>query len=181
MLISEIKNNKYWFALYTKVNQEIKAAEKLNHLQIDNYLPLVSRIRQWSDRKKIIREPVLRNYIFINADEKQRQEALQIPHIVRCIFENGKPAIIPEWQIENFKITVESECNYIVYNGIIPGQKVEIMSGPLKGVTGVVKSQTDKLSLVVGIELLNRSIIVELPEDVEIKKLPHNSIEAKKI
>lgn len=180
-MIPLTKISKFWFALYTKVNQEIKAAEKLNHLQIDNYLPLVSRIRQWSDRKKIIREPVLKNYIFIYADEKQRKEALQIPHIVRCVFENGKPAIIPEWQIENLRKAVESECNFIVYNEIIPGQKVEIMSGPLKGVTGVVQTQTNKLSLVVGIELLNRSIIVELPEDVEIKKLPHNSIEAKKI
>lgn len=166
------KNNKYWYALYTKVNQEFKASEYLSKNNIEYYLPVVDKIKQWSDRKKRVKEPVLKNYIFIYATESQRQEALLLPQIVRCVFENGKPAVIPDWQIENFRKAVEANQDFIVYNGLVPGQKIEILSGPFKGVKGVIQTKSKNLTLAVSIELLNRSLIIELPSDVEIKKCP---------
>lgn len=163
-------NKKYWYALYTKVNQEFKAAEYLTKSGIEHYLPVVSKIKQWSDRKKLIKEPVLKNYIFIYATESQRLEALLLPQIVRCVFENGKPAVIPDWQIQNFKKAIEGNQDFIVYNGLVPGQMIEILNGPLKGIKGIIQSKSKNFTLAVSIELLNRSIIIKLPADVEIKK-----------
>lgn len=60
---------KNWFALYTKPKHEFKAEIKLNAEGIETYLPKISKIKQWSDRKKKIIEPVLRGYIFIYANE----------------------------------------------------------------------------------------------------------------
>lgn len=85
-----------WYVLYTKVHHEFKAQIQLNNLNIKNYLPANSRLKQWSDRKKKVREPLLKGYIFINATEKERLIALEQSSIVRCLFDNGKPAIIPE-------------------------------------------------------------------------------------
>jgi hypothetical protein len=58
-------------------------------------------VRQWSDRKKKITEPLLRGYIFIFADERERMISLEQDSVVRCIFDLGRPAKIPEWQINN--------------------------------------------------------------------------------
>uniref|UniRef100_A0A832DPK3 UpxY family transcription antiterminator n=1 Tax=Ignavibacterium album TaxID=591197 RepID=A0A832DPK3_9BACT len=163
--------NKNWFALYTKVNQEFKAAEQLNRIGIEYYLPVVNKIRQWSDRKKKIKEPVIKNYIFIYATESERLEALNLTSVVRCISENGRPAVIPEWQIENLKLVIESRADFILYEGLVPGQSIEILTGPFKGVKGIVHAFNDKnMNLAISIDILNRSLIIQLPEGIEIRK-----------
>lgn len=169
-------DQKYWYALYTKVNQEFKAKQYLNYINITNYLPVVTRFKQWSDRKKKIIEPVLRGYIFIYSNENERLQALQHNSIVRCVCENGKPAVIPEWQIENFRNLIEKKMalampygiDFLIYEGLVPGQLVEIQSGPLKGLKGIILKSDNNKKFVVGIELLNRSIMVNLPENTEV-------------
>lgn len=164
-------SEKYWYALYTKVNQEFKTADQLTKRAIEYYLPTVTKIKQWSDRKKKITEPVIKGYIFIYADETERLDALTIPSVVRCISENGKPAKIPAWQIENFKLVIESKSDFILYNGLVPGQSIEILSGPFKGIKGIVQAINDKkMNLAISIDILNRSLIIQLPEGIEYRK-----------
>ncbi len=163
---------KNWYALYTKVNQEFKAKDYLDSIGVENYLPAITRIKQWSDRKKKITEPVLRGYIFIYSNEYERIQSLQSPSIVRCVSQNGKPAVIPEWQIENFRNLIERKIDYLVYEGLVPGQYVEILNGPLKGLKGIIIKSDESKRFAVSIELLNRSIIVEIPAVIEIKSCP---------
>lgn len=160
-----MNNKKYWFALYTKPRQEFKAAEQLNAAGISNYLPAVTKVRQWSDRKKKITEPVLRGYIFIYANELERLNALEQNSIVRCISERGKAAVIPDWQIENLKRMLEYKVDFFVHEGLVCGTKVEIVDGPFAGITGVVRSGTDGKTIAVSIDLLNRSVVAYLPKE----------------
>ena len=103
MLLSDINNadkkittgEKSWFALYTRPRSEFKAAEQINSLGVYYYLPTITKVRQWSDRKKKITEPVIRGYIFIYGDEKERLISLEQQAVVRCVFEAGRPAKIP--------------------------------------------------------------------------------------
>jgi transcription antitermination factor NusG len=162
-------NDKHWFALYTKPRCEFKARNQLNSIKTDYYLPTIKKYHQWSDRKKEIEEPLIRGYIFIYADEHERILSLEQSSIIRCVCQGGRAACIPDWQIENLKKIENVRTDLVIYNGIIPGEKVEITSGPLKGVIGTLENIGCKNRLFVSIDLLNRSIIVQLANDSILK------------
>ena len=162
---------KQWYALQTKPRQEFKAKTQLKDLGIENYLPVMVKKKRWSDRIKEISEPIIRGYIFIKSNERERLTALEQVSICKCLFDQGKPAIIPAWQIENLKKMLMVKSEFHVYEGIVPGTKVEIVQGPFDGVIGVIQSISDKKMFAVSIDLLNRTVIAHLPKDsVEVLK-----------
>ena len=161
-----LEKEKFWFALYTKPKSEFKAEEQIKSIGIDHYLPTIIKEKQWSDRKKKIIEPVIRGYIFIFADEKERLLALEQYSIVRCVFDRGRAAKIPAWQIENLKKMLSTKSEIFLHDGLMPGKKVIIKNGPFEGVVGVVQEYEDgKKTIAVSIDLLNRSIITHIPRD----------------
>lgn len=165
---SEIKSkdqNKAWFALYTKPRNEFKAAEQIESLEVDYFLPTITKIKQWSDRKKKITEPLLRGYILIYASEKQRILSLEQKAIVRCVFDLGKPAKIPQWQIDNLKTMLKTNSKLTIEEGLLPGVKVMITDGPFQGVIGKVQNFAGGKNIAVSIDLLNRSVIARLPKE----------------
>ncbi len=156
---------KSWFALYTKPRSEFKAAEQINSVGVNYYLPTITKVKQWSDRKKKITEPVIRGYIFIFADEKERLASLEQQAVVRCVFEAGRPAKIPAWQMENLMRMLNTDSEFFVHEGITKGTKVRMIDGPFEGVIGTVQEFDEGKSIAVSIDLLNRSIIAHLPVD----------------
>jgi transcriptional antiterminator RfaH len=160
---------KNWFALYTKPRNEFKAAQQLKEINVDYYLATYFRMRQWSDRKKKIEEPVLKSYIFIYADERQRLDALELQAISRCVFDKGRPAVIPEWQIDNLKNFLAAEAEFKVHNLILPGTEVLIQDGPFAGTKGVILKTKKSKDLAVTIEWINRTITAHLSEDTKFE------------
>ncbi|MGE5809983.1 MAG: UpxY family transcription antiterminator [Ignavibacteria bacterium] len=156
---------KAWFALYTKPRSEFKAAEQIESIGVEYYLPSVIKIRQWSDRKKKIIEPLLRGYIFIFADEKERICCLEQYSVVRCVCERGAPAKIPAWQIDNLKTMLLTQTDFYIQEGLAPGVKVLIKEGPFSGVTGKIQDAVHGKTIAVSIDLLNRSVIAYLPKE----------------
>lgn len=167
----KVSLNKYWFALYTKPRHEFKAEQYLNSLDIENYLPTITTLKKWSDRKKKITEPLLKGYIFVHCNEKERYEALQNDAIVSTVCFEGKPARIPGWQIDNLKKLLEEKREVFISDVVKIGVKVTIAEGPFKGVTGIV-CQSDKHSKMLGvtIDLLRRTVLVRLPKESIIKE-----------
>jgi len=169
-----IKNKnieKNWFALYTKPRSEFKASQQLSGIVVEHYLPTITRLKQWSDRKKKVTEPLIRGYIFIYANENQRLASVEQPSIARCIFEGGHPASIPAWQIDNIKKMLALDSEIIIYNGIVAGTKVKIKNGPFEGVVGTVTNNEMERSISISIDLLNRSVITRVPQGSELELL----------
>lgn len=164
-----MKDQKYWYALYTRARQEFKAEEQLNSNGITFYLPKIEKLKQWSDRKKRITEPVLRGYIFIFANDTERLIAVEQNAVIRCISEHGRPAVIPQWQIDNLKRMLEFKTEFFIYEGLVSGSPVEITDGPFSGVKGVVRSTAGGKTLAVSIDLLNRSVVAYLPAESVVK------------
>ena len=162
-------DNRHWFALYTKPRNEFKAAAQLDNLNVVNYLPVFESLRKWSDRQKKIIEPVLKGYVFIYADEKERLSSLEQSSIVRCVSEKGRPARIPVWQIENLRIMLSSSARIAVQEGIYTGDEVQILEGPFKGIIGKIVSGENEKMIAVCIDLLNRSVITHLPKESRLK------------
>ena len=169
------QSKKYWYALYTKPRSEFKARQQMELLDIDHYLPTITKTKQWSDRKKKVTEPLLRGYIFIFANEEERLVSVEQLSIVRCVFDVGRPARIPDWQIDNLKTMLETNEDVIVHKGIVPGAKVIIKNGPFEGIIGtIVKGETGK-SISVSIDLLNRSVIARLPDESNLEAIHETS------
>jgi transcription antitermination factor NusG len=169
-MLQELKNSaetqeKAWFALYTRSRSEFKAAEQIQAAGVKYYLPIIAKLKKWSDRKKKILEPILKGYIFVFADEKERKLSLEQYSVVRCVFDNGRPAKIPEWQIKNLKKMLSKESDFLIQDGLIPGVKVKIREGPFEGIIGVVHESDNGNTIAVSIDLLRRSVIAHLPKE----------------
>jgi len=163
--------NRHWFALYTKPRNEFNAEKQLQSIGVKHFLPAIIKVKQWSDRKKKILEPLFRGYIFIYSDEKERLLTLELTSIVRCIFYNGKPARIPGIQIDNVKSMLKINTELDISNRLFPGNKVIIKSGPLKGIIGVVIDSDRGKSIAISVDLLNRSVLTRLPDESIVQAL----------
>lgn len=163
---------KKWFALYTKPRHEFKALEQLKEIDIETYLPSIIVTKQWSDRKKKVTEPLFKSYIFINSTELERNYALTREAIIKTIYFDGKPAVIPEQEMESIRKMLESPEKIHVFNGIAKGVIVKIDSGPFEGVEGIVHSVSDdENTLSVSIQLLNRTVSVSIPGNTKVKRI----------
>lgn len=162
-------NEKYWFAFYTKPQQEFKTAELFGTLSIEYYLPTIVTLRQWSDRKKKVRVPLFNGYVFAKVDEKERFLAVQQDSVVKVVSFSGKPSRIPEWQIESLKRMLEETPDVFVSNGLEAGKQIKITEGSFSGVCGIIKEVNKEKWLAVSIELLNRTVSVRIPIDSVIK------------
>lgn len=143
----------------------------MSKLEIENYLPVLTKIKKWSDRKKKVTEPVFRGYLFIKGNEKERLLSLTQNSIVKCISFEGKPSVIPDWQIENLKNLLTASPDVFVINKIEAGSKIKIIEGPFSGIIGVVKETQEDKWLAVSVDLINCSVIVRLPKESIIKIL----------
>lgn len=168
----KISLQKSWFALYTKPRHEFKAKEYLDSIELESYLPTITTVRKWSDRKKKVTEPLFKGYIFVNCNELERFDALQHEAIINTICFEGKPAKIPDWQIENLQKMLAENHSVIVGDMLCEGTKVKIVEGPFAGVEGIV-CQTDDRGKIFGItiDLLRRSVIVRLPKESIVKEI----------
>ncbi|MGB9664394.1 MAG: UpxY family transcription antiterminator [Ignavibacteria bacterium] len=162
----------HWYVFYTKPRFEKKIHQKLIAKGIESYLPLIKVWRQWSDRKKLIEEPLFKSYIFAHVNEKGRLTVLQTEGIVRCVSFNGKVAIVPDEQIEYVKKIVEHKQDSLkVTDALYKGTKVKVISGPLEGMEGYVEYVDEDKWVVFNIEAVNHSIRVKLARDEVIKIL----------
>jgi len=132
-----------WFAIYTRPKNEKKVVEGLEKLGIEVYCPMVTEIKQWSDRKKKVEIPLIKSYVFVNIEEKNRNIVFEVPGVVRYLFWLGKPAVIQEQEIEVLKASLKGVLSSIEVSGIQPGDSLTISKGPFQGKEGTV-SQVDK-------------------------------------
>ena len=132
-----------WFAIYTRPKNEKKVAEQLFKLGIDVYCPMVSQIKQWSDRKKKVESPLISSYVFVNLEEKERNKVFEVPGIVRYLYWLGKPAIIQDNEIASLKESLKGILTSVEVEGIQPGDSLTITNGPFQGKEGIV-SQLEK-------------------------------------
>lgn len=147
-----------WFALYTKPRNEKKVAENLAALGIEVYCPLVTTIKQWSDRKKKVESPLIPSYVFVKIEEANRKDVFQVAGVVQYVFWLGKPAKIQPHEIEALKTQLAAPVVKITIETWTPNAQIQINEGPFKNQMAVVeKVSTNKVTLILkslGIRLI---------------------------
>ncbi len=129
----------YWYAVYTKPRWEKKVAALLETKGFEYYCPLNKVVKQWSDRKKIVFEPLFKSYVFVQVEEKRKWELLQINGIVNYVHWLGKPAKIKESEIDTMKKFLNEFDSVEVEESVSPvNAKVIIKHGVLMNYEGIL-------------------------------------------
>ena len=157
----------HWYAMYVKMHHEKKTAEKLSNMGIRNYLPLQETVRQWSDRKKKIQVVIIPMIIFVRSNEKDRIEILKsVPSINGTMIDKAthKPAIIRDEEMERFMFMLDYSEDTVRFTGepLKPGEKVEVIKGPLSGLKGELIDIDGKSQVSVRLNMLGCAM-VEMP------------------
>jgi transcription antitermination factor NusG len=153
-----------WFAIYTRPKNEKKVVEGLEKLGVEVYCPMVTQVKQWSDRKKKVETPLINSYVFVNIEDKKRNIVFEVPGVVRYLFWLGKPAVIQEHEIDLLKASLKGIFSNVEVNGIQPGDTLTISKGPFQGKEGVV-SQVDKNKIRLVLKELGVTITISKEEE----------------
>ncbi|MFQ5771751.1 MAG: UpxY family transcription antiterminator [bacterium] len=156
------KTEHFWYALYTRPRFEKKVDKELRDLHIETFLPLKKVTKFWSDRKKVIKEPLFPSYVFVYANLKERLRAYQPRGVVRMVSFNGRPTRIPEDQISAVRRILESGYTPVLYPYLSIGDEVEIVSGALVGLKGFVIENRGKNHFIVSIDGICQSVAVNI-------------------
>lgn len=155
-----------WYALYVHSRAEKKVHSQLLNRGYESYLPLVVKMKKWTDRMKKVEEPLFKSYLFVRADERKFYEVMEIPGVTKFVSFEKKPVVVPENQITAIKkycddyVESEEELNDIELH---EGQLVRITSGPMMGLTGRLAPIKNKRRLVVYIESVGQYLPINIP------------------
>lgn len=175
-MLPEIDEKK-WFVLYTKPQNEKKVNEGIRQLGIESFCPMIKTRRKWSDRFKLIEQPLFKSYCFVRLAEKERAKVFDVPGVVRYLFWLRQPAVVRQEEIEAIKELL-SQCEHekIRIGNFRAEDTVRIKSGVFSEMTGIVERQ-EKSHLFLYLEALQLVISVDLKgTSVEKIKLPSTLI-----
>ena len=156
-----------WYVLYTKPRNEKKLAVLLEDRGVKVFCPVQEEVRQWSDRKKKILEPVFRSFIFVQMGnyEEESLDILMFRGAVRFLWWQGKPGIVQEKEIQLIKDFLNNYKNVTSDTKISVGQSVNITEGPLKENNGTVLTvKGNKATL--HLKSLGLNLVAQLPVNV---------------
>nr|WP_199000375.1 UpxY family transcription antiterminator [Flavobacterium sp. ASV13] len=129
-----------WYVVYTKPKWEKKVADKLSQIGIECYCPLITQIKQWSDRKKKVEVPLFNSYVFIQIEDINRNSVFQIPGVVRYLFWLGKPAIVRNEEINVIKNSLNaSNIADVSVTQIQVGDRIKLETGAFNNQNAIVQ------------------------------------------
>lgn len=149
-----------WYALYTKPRNEKKVEEQLHKMGLEVFCPKVTVVKQWSDRKKKVSQPLIPSYVFIKIKEQERDLVFSVSGVVRYLFFLGKPAIIKESEINAMKETLNHDFKEVGVMDLEKGQKFTIEEGTFKGQEATFLEQKGN-KIILRLESLGIKLILE--------------------
>ena len=152
-----------WYAVYTRSRYEKKSAQLITELGIEAYVPLRRVVRTWSDRRKLVLEPVIRSYVFVKTDHAHYEKVLSVDGVVRYIWFGGKPAIIPEKQINIMKAALGNDVEIQAVPALLKvGMPVRVTAGPLAGMEGELLRFHGRKKVAIKLETLGQTLLFTL-------------------
>jgi transcription antitermination factor NusG len=165
-----------WYAIYTKPRWEKKVHNLLTQKGIQSYCPLNKVRRRWSDRIKLVEEPLFKSYVFVNIEENGRTEVRMTDGVINFVYWNGKPAIVKDKEIEAIRRFLnEYENVELVKLDLKLNDPVIIAAGPLMDKEGKVIEVKNKVARV-QIDSLGYILVADIEKS---KLLPLNQFKSK--
>jgi transcription antitermination factor NusG len=156
----------HWYACYTRARHEKQVETQLRERGLDSYLPLVTQVRQWSDRKKAVQFPLFPSYVFGRFTLSEVHAVLTTPGVSTIVRANGYPTPIPSGDLDNVKHFVAA----LAESGIEPdprpflaeGQWIRVSQGPFEGVEGIVVERRGRKRVLVGLAAIGQGLEIDI-------------------
>lgn len=154
-----------WYALRTRSRHEKMATHQLETRGIETWLPSVTRVHRWSDRKKRVEVPLFSGYTFVRvvyASNEQRLRVLQTHGVVGFVGVQHTGIPIPDSQIDQLKTLLANDVPLKEHSFLRIGQRVRVRGGALDGVEGILVAQSGQRSLVISLDPIERSLSIRV-------------------
>jgi transcription antitermination factor NusG len=151
-----------WYAIWTRSRHEQTVRQQLEQKGIDVFLPTITKWSRWKDRRKQVVWPLFPGYCFAKFTNEQRLPVLKCVGAVRIVGFNGAPTPIPEEELSGIRQLVESDLLFDPCPLINEGDKVQVVSGPLKGVFGKLVRKGTNARLILSVDLIGQGVSVQV-------------------
>jgi transcription antitermination factor NusG len=161
-----------WFVLFVRTNQERVTASRLDHLQIEHFLPCFRSLRQWKDRRVTLEVPLFPGYVFVHLPHAERMRVLTLPNVLYFVGSGSSPAVLSDEEIAWIGRGLKSG-NAVPHECLNEGQRVVITAGALAGLKGFLVRKVNNTRVVVSLDSIGRAFAVEV--DLESVRALENS------
>lgn len=165
---SEELPNVQWYVIHTCSRHEVKVEAGLIRKGLEVFLPRVTVRSRRRDRLQMLQAPLFTGYLFVHTDlnDWAHYNIIRNQGVVRILGVKGQYTPVPEETVDSIQVLVNSGQPIFPWSKLTPGKEVRVVDGPLKGAKGVIlRYKLGKSRLVVGVELLGRSVCAELAEE----------------
>lgn len=160
-----------WFVLQVMSRHEKAIDTLLEYKGYDHFLPTCWVRRRWSDRVKVIQEPLFPGYVFCRSQRSLMEVVRNTPGIIRIVNCGGKPQAVPDEDVDALRRVVNSKRDICALPYFHAGQKVEVITGPLSGITGIITQIKKRDRLVLAVDVIMKSVSIEIGR-AEVVALP---------
>lgn len=151
-----------WNILRTRSRQENVVEEFLVKKRIKAYLPKISQIRQWKDRRKTVEFPLFPGYVFVKPKPDEFPALSYVPGSCGVLMERNRPGVVHEGEIDAIRILLGVDMHMSLHEGLMPGARIRVIVGPLAGVEGELLRLKNQNRLVINARLLGQAVSVEV-------------------
>jgi transcription antitermination factor NusG len=153
-----------WYGLHTRPRHEKIVAQRLQERGVATFLPLITEVHRWSDRKKTVEMPLFSCYVFakFKPNRAERLHVLRVDGVFSLVGAKGEGTPIPTAEIDAVRSLVETDLPWASHPFLKIGQRVRIRSGALDGMEGILLSRNGDQTLVISIEAIQRSLSVRV-------------------
>ncbi len=164
-----------WYAVQTRPRHEKAVSSRLNAALGNCYLPLLDEVHYWSDRRKVVQVPLFPCYVFVHMEFSSQtyRSVQQTPNVLRLLGTKPDECGISEDEIANIRTVLTERISFSPYPFIRIGQRVRIRGGCLDGVTGILVANQSDQSLVISVELIQRSVAIKV-QGFDIEPVGHS-------
>ena len=157
-----------WYAVCVRPRYEKLATRHLERQGVNCFLPVYRSVRRWKDRRKELDMALFPGYVFVNLNARDRLGVLRAPGVLRFVSFQGQPAAVPDSEIRALESSVFAGLRPQPHPYLRQGRKVRVKRGPLVDAEGIMVRRKEGFRLVLSIELIMRSVMLEVDEaDVE--------------
>ncbi len=153
---------RHWYAAHVCSRHEKRVAQQLENSSLECFLPLYRSTHRWKDRRAIVSLPLFPGYVFARIQPADRLRVLTTPGVVRLVSFQGRPAPIPDEEIETLRNCFCRQATMEPHPYLAVGRRARIKSGPFAGMEGILLRRKGTFRLVLSVNLIARSVAVEV-------------------
>jgi transcription termination/antitermination protein NusG len=154
-----------WYVTHTRSRHEKAVAEQLRRKGIETFLPLYETIRRWKNGEHCVQLPLFPCYAFVRIALNDRLPVLKVPGVVRLVGFSGTPAPLADEEVNGLIRALTAGVKAEPHPYLTVGRRVRITAGPLAGHEGILVRRKGAVRVVLSIDLIQRSVLVDVTGD----------------